>query len=167
MKAAMGRKIFQISEESAQLDDVVVAPMSRQVEIKSIAASRQAFSILLSDPALRQTNLGELYAKRFAKECLDGMMEIARDSSLDPSVRHKAYFDVWTICYGRPGSIIKTPGEVAVPPTIDSDIDRAGEAAEALSRLEAYAAIPAEQWPEELKRATGVGLNGDAQKGGR
>jgi hypothetical protein len=129
---------------------------ARAAMSSSVAASRQALALLLSDPALRRENLGELLARRYAKEALEGMMEIARDQSVEAGVRHRAYYDVFTLGYGKPASVVRNPGETALPPTIDADIDRAGEAAAALSQMEAYAAVPPEEWPEELRRATGM-----------
>ncbi len=122
----------------------------------TVQAARQALSILTSDPALRRDSLGELMARQYAKECLEGMMEIARDTGNDASVRHKAYYDIWTIGYGRPAAIVRAGSEGTLPPTIDADIDRAGEAAAALAKLETYAHLPPEQWPEDLQRATGI-----------
>jgi len=122
----------------------------------SVQALKQAALNLMNQGALKNDNLGELYARAYAQEALHGLMQIARDTLVDPKVRRQAYFDVYTIGYGKPASVIKVPGDLGPNMTIDGEIAKAGEAAQALNMLSQYASIPPDQWPEELKKAAGL-----------
>lgn len=103
--------------------------------------------------ALRQDNLGELYARRYFKSCIDGIMAIAENDGVDPEVRRKAFMDVYAIAFGRPATVIRVPGDSHVPPTIDSDVRQAVAAAEVLGLAASYASTPPEDWPTHVREA--------------
>ena len=119
-------------------------------------ALKQAALNLMNSSALKNDNLGELYARAYAQEALHGLMQLARDATIDPKVRRQAYFDVYTIGYGKPASVIKVPGDLGPNMTIDHEISKAGESAQALNLLSQYANVSPENWPDELKRAAGL-----------
>jgi len=141
----------EIDEVEELLGRKAVAPTTDTVQ-----ALKQAALSLMNNHALKNDNLGELYARAYAQECLHGMMQIARDQTIDPKVRQKAYLDVYQISYGRPATVIKMPGDLAPHVTIDGEIAKAGEAAQALNLLSQYANVSPENWPSELKIAAGL-----------
>ena len=139
--------------------DEVEELLGRKTKIPAVAgiqSLKQAALNLMNSNALKNDSLGELYARAYAQECLHGLMQMARDELIDPKVRRQAYFDVYTIGYGKPASVIKAPGEVGPNMTIDGEIAKAGEAAQTLNMLSQYAAIPPDQWPESLRIAAGL-----------
>lgn len=150
MASSNNRQLIEISELEGK-------PTSLSAQkIAQADAVRRAASVLLNDPNLRKDNLGELLARTYAQEALQGIMQIARDATVDPSIRHKAYLDVFHIAYGRPAAVIRSQGESNAHITIDHDIAAAGEAAENLNLLAEYASVPPEEWPEELRKAAGL-----------
>lgn len=124
--------------------------------VSAAEALRRAASQLLTNPALQKDNLGELYARAYAQEALHGMMEIARDMTIDAKVRHQAYFDVYTIAYGKPASVVKSNNDVGSNTVIDGEIAKASLAGQTLNLLAEYASVPPEDWPDELKKAAGL-----------
>ena len=141
--------------EAQQIDQQTVA---RQKE-----ALRRATESLRSHPALLKDNLGELYARAYAQECLQGMMNIARDMTIDPKIRHQAYLDVYQSAYGRPAAMVKAPAELGPNLTIDGEIAKAQDASIALNLLAEYAATPPELWPEELRKMLNIEESKDPQ----
>jgi len=139
--------------------DEVEELLGRKASVPALAQPevlKQAALNLMNSSALKNDNLGELYARAYAQECLHGMMQIARDLQVDPKVRHQAYLSVYQTAYGKPASVVKVPGDLGPNMTIDHEISKASESAQTLNQLSLYASVPPDQWPESLRIAAGL-----------
>jgi len=144
--------------DSNEIDEVeeLLGRKPQVPAVSSIQSLKTAALNLMNQGALKNDNLGELYARAYAQECLHGMMQIARDAQVDPKVRHQAYLSVYQTAYGKPASVVKVPGDLGENLTIDGEIAKAGESAQALNQLSQYASIPPDEWPSALKIAAGL-----------
>lgn len=131
--------------------------VSKQGLRESIKAAQDA---LAETDYLRRADLGEVLARRYARECLDGIMAIARNAEIDPGVRLVAYKAIWEMGHGKPASIIRLP-DPSPAPAMEDDIRKAEAASKALGELEAWGHLPPSEWPDHLRKLVGAVVEGE------